>query len=46
MFAAWIHWSTTFFIHPSIGIVRVWLAFPFQIDNGPVFFTLLNVSEI
>jgi hypothetical protein len=30
MFAAWIHWSTTFFTHPGIGIVRVWPAFPFM----------------
>src|SRR4029077_13371061 len=30
MFAARIHWSTTFFTHPGIGIVRVWPAFPFR----------------
>jgi len=43
--AASRHWSTTFFTHPGIGIVRV-SCLSLQIDNRPVFFTLLNMAEI
>ena len=46
MFAAWIHWSTTFFTHPGIGDRAGVACLSLQIDNSPVFFTLLNVAEI
>ena len=44
MFAAWIHWSTTFFTHADIGDRAGVASLSLQIDNGPVVFTLLDVA--